>query len=184
MIKNEVNRNKKYAKAVLIVSCVFAVISSILLALMASDLPQVLENRQKAKYLYENGVEVEAHIKSYYKNYAVNEYGTKYAGHFHINYQYVDENNCFYEDKYKDIITCKTQEDWDEREQYIKQMISDGATRKMLIADNGCCCLSVYKESLIGYKTLAISISVIVISAVVLGLCIFGIVRQAKNLKR
>lgn len=54
---------------------------------------------------------------------------------------------------------------------------------KMLIADNGLCCLSVYKESLIGYKNLTISIEVISISSVVLSLCIFGIVRQSRKLK-
>lgn len=182
MVKNEVNKNKKYAKAVLIISCVFAVISSILLVLMASDLPQVLKGRIATKYLYENGVEVEAHIKSYY--YRKRTLHGSVSVRYRIKYEYIDENNNSYVDEYLDTVVCRTQAEKDEREQYIKQMISDGATRKMLIADNGCCCLSVYKESLIGYKTLAISISVIVISAVVLGLCIFGIVRQAKNLKR
>lgn len=62
-------------------------------------------------------------------------------------------------------------------------MIADGTTKKMLIADNGLCCLSVYKESLMGSTTLVIYIVLISISSVVLGLSIFGIVRQSKKLK-
>ena len=162
---------KRYAKVVLIVSCVFAVISSILFVAMIYDLPQIIKGRAATKYLYENGFEVEA------------QYGTKYAGRFHIVYEYIDEENHVYKDEYTDTFTCKTKEDWNEREQYIKQMIADGTTMKMLIADNGLCCLSIYKESLIGYKNLALSISVISVSSVVLGLSIFGIVRQSKTLR-
>ena len=174
---------KRYAKVVLIVSCVFAVISSILFVAMIYDLPQIIKGRAATKYLYENGFGVEAHIESYFTSHAVNQYGTKYAGRFHIVYEYIDEENHVYKDEYTDTFTCKTKEDWNEREQYIKQMIADGTTMKMLIADNGLCCLSIYKESLIGYKNLALSISVISVSSVVLGLSIFGIVRQSKTLR-
>ncbi len=52
---------KRYAKVVLIVSCVFAVISSILFVAMIYDLPQIIKGRAATKYLYENGFEVEAH---------------------------------------------------------------------------------------------------------------------------
>ncbi len=159
---------KRYAKVVLIVSCVFAVISSILFVAMIYDLPQIIKGRAATKYLYENGFEVEAHIESYFTSHAVNQYGTKYAGRFHIVYEYIDEENHVYKDEYTDTFTCKTKEDWNEREQYIKQMIADGTT---------------IKESLIGYKNLALSISVISVSSVVLGLSIFGIVRQSKTLR-
>lgn len=188
MVKNEVNKNKKYAKAVLIISCVFAVISSILLVITICGFPQALEYRQEVKYLYKNGVEVDAYIKGYYDDYGLigspSDPMRIWSGRFHIVYEYIDADNYTYTDEFLDTVECRSKDELSVREQYIKQMVADGTTMKMLIADNGLCCLSVYKESLIGYKTLAISISVIVISAVVLGLCIFGIVRQAKNLKR
>lgn len=183
MLKQRKNRIRQKAKLVLISSCVFAIISSVLLVIVVYGFPQMLQYRQQAKYLYENGIEVDAHIDSYFKNYAVNQYGTKYAGHFHIVYEYIDDNDCVYKDEYTDTVRCKTREDWDERELYIKQMIADGTTKKMLIADNGLCCLSVYKESLMGSTTLVIYIVLISISSVVLGLSIFGIVRQSKKLK-
>ena len=184
MQKRQTNRIKQNAKVILIISCVFAVISSVLLIIMLYDLPQTLEYRQKAKDLYENGIEVDAYIKGCYKNYAVDEYGGRYAGHFRIVYEYIDDDNRLYRDEYMDPVSCKTNEDWNEREQYIKQLIADGETIKMLIADNGLCCLSVYKESLIEPKNLIISILIISVSSVVLGLCIFGIVRQSKLLRR
>ena len=70
------------------------------------------------------------------------------------------------------------------REQVIKQMIADEPTKKMLIADNGLCCLSVNKESLKQHTTLTFYSILIPVSSVVLGLCIFGIVRQSKKLQR
>ncbi len=182
--KSPTNIIKQNAKVVLIISCVFAVISSVLLILMIYDFPQILEGRRATKYLYENGMEVEAYIKSYYKGYFLNEHGTKYAGNYIIVYEYLDENNNSFIDEYDDItVICRVPADWDAREKYINQMIADGTTKKMLIADNGLCCLSVYKESLISNKNLAISISVISVSSIVLCLCIFGIVRQSKKLK-
>lgn len=182
-MKTQKDSKKQYAKVVLIISCVFAVISSVLLVITICEFPQAVEGKQQAEYLYENGIEVDAHIKSYFKSHAVNQYGTKYAGRFHIVYEYIDENNCVYKDEYTDTFTCKTNEDWSEREQYIKQMITDGTTKKMLIADNGMCCLSVNKESLKQHTALIVYSILISVSSVVLGLCIFGIVRQSKTLR-
>lgn len=56
---------KRYAKVVLIISCVFAVISSILFVIMICDLPQIIKGRTATKYLYENGIEVDAYAKDY-----------------------------------------------------------------------------------------------------------------------
>lgn len=69
-------------------------------------------------------------------------------------------------------------------EQYIKQIVADGMTMKMLIADNGLCCLAIYKESLKQHTVLIIYSILILVSSVVLGLCIFGIVRQSKTLRQ
>ncbi len=178
---------KRYAKVVLIVSCVFAVISSILFVAMIYDLPQIIKGRAATKYLYENGIEVDAYIKDYYDDYRLTNPGDPYmriwSGRFHIVYEYVDDNGNTYTDEYLDTVECRSKDELRVREQYIKQLVADGTTMKILIADNGLCCLSVYKESLIGYKNLTISIVIISVSSVVLGLCIFGIVRQSKTLR-
>ena len=63
-------------------------------------------------------------------------------------------------------------------------MIADEPTKKMLIADNGMCCLSVSKESLKRNTALIVYSILIPVSSVVLGLCIFGIVRQSKKLRQ
>lgn len=107
-----------------------------------------------------------------------------WSGRFHIVYEYVDDNGNTYTDEYLDTVECRSKDELRVREQYIKQLVADGTTMKILIADNGLCCLSVYKESLIGYKNLTISIMIISVSSVVLGVCIFGIVRQSKTLRR
>lgn len=188
MKNTQQNGKKQYAKVVLIISCVFAVIASFLIIVSIYGVPQALEYRQETKYLYENGVEVDAYIKGYYDDYGLvgsrSDPARIYKGRFHIVYEYCDDNGNTYTDEYLDTVVCRSRDELRAREQYIKQVVADGATMKILIADNGLCCLSVYKETLISDKTLAISISVIVISLVVLGLCVFGIVRQSKILRR
>lgn len=186
MLKQQ-NRKKQYAKVILIISCVFAFITSVLIVITICGFPQALEYRQETKYLYENGVEVDAYIKGYYDDYGLvgsrSDPARIYKGRFHIVYEYCDDNRNTYTDEYLDTVVCRSRDELRAREQYIKQVVADGATMKMLIADNGLCCLSVYKESLLKPTTLIIYIVLISISAVVLGLSIFGIVRQSKKLK-
>lgn len=193
MENTQLNGIKQYAKAVLIIACVFAVISSVLLIIVVCGFPQMIKGRSASKYLYENGIEVDAHFKYYYDNYgpsgapsSIHPSNTrKMSGRFLIVYEYVDDNNRTYTDEYRDTVECKTRDELSVREQYIKQMTAtDGKTMKMLIADNGLCCLSVYKESLLKPTTLVVYIIIISVSPVVLGLCIFGIVRQSKILRR
>jgi hypothetical protein len=97
-------REKQYAKVVLIISCVFAVISSFLIIVSIYGVPQALKYRQETKYLYENGVEVDAYIKRYYDDYGlVGSRGDPtriYKGRFHIVYEYVDDNGNTYTDEY------------------------------------------------------------------------------------
>ena len=186
MLKQQ-NRIKRYAKVVLIISCVFAVIASFLIIVSIYGVPQALEYRQETKYLYENGVEVDAYIKGYYDDYGLvgsrGDPARIYKGRFHIVYEYVDDNGNTFTDDYLDTVICRSRDELRAREQYIKQIVSDGTTMKMLVADNGLCCLSVYKESLLKPTTFGIYIMIISISSVVLGLCIFGIVRQSKKLR-
>ncbi len=63
-------------------------------------------------------------------------------------------------------------------------MYDDGDTYKMLIDDRGGCCLAKNKESLIKNTNTAITVSIICISAVVSCVGVFGVLRQAKELKR
>lgn len=185
------NKKNQYAKIVLIVSCIFAVIASALIIVSICGFPKAIEYKQRAKYLYENGVEVDAYAIGYYDNYSTTVHTdpnhrphTHRSGRFYVIYKYNDGKRA-YQDEYIDTVNCRSRDELRVREQYIKQMIAtDGATKKMLIADNGLCCLSIYKESLISNNTLIIYISIIAVSSVVLGLCIFGIVRQSKKLKR
>lgn len=182
------NGQKQYAKVVLIISCVIAVISFILFIFMAAGLPSLIEGRQATQYLYENGVEVDAHIKDYYDDYKHERIGghliNRWRGRFYIVYEYIDADGKTYTDEYLDTVVCRSKDELNAREQYVKQMVDDGTTMKMLVADNGLCCLSVYKESLISNKLVIIFSSILAASSVVLGLCIFGIVRQSKKLKR
>ncbi len=186
-ILKQQNRIKLKIKVVLIVSCVFAVIASFLIIVSIYGVPQALEYRQETKYLYENGVEVDAYIKGYYDDYGLvgsrGDPARIYKGRFHIVYEYVDDNGNTFTDEYLDTVICRSRDELRAREQYIKQIVSDGTTMKMLVADNGLCCLSVYKESLLKPTTFGIYIMIISISSVVLGLCIFGIVRQSKKLR-
>ncbi len=188
MKNTQQKREKQYAKVVLIISCVFAVIASFLIIVSIYGVPQALKYRQETKYLYENGVEVDAYIKGYYDDYGlVGSRGDPtriYKGRFHIVYEYVDDNGNMYTDEYLDTVICRSRDELRAREQYIKQIVSDGTTMKMLVADNGLCCLSVYKESLLKPTSLGTYIIIISVSSVVLGLCIFGIVRQSKTLRR
>lgn len=189
------NRQKKrinqYEKIILIISCVFAVIASALIIIVASGFPQYFEGKKKTKDLYENGVEVDAYAIGYYDDYSTTVHTdsnhrphTHRSGRFYVIYEY-DDGNRTYQDKYVDAVICRSRDELRVREQYIKQMIAtDGATKKMIISDNGLCCLSIYKESLISNDTLKIYISIIAVSSVVLGLCLFGIVRQSKKLRR
>ncbi len=182
-MKNKQNSIKQYTRIILIIACIFAVVASVLIIVSTYGIPRALEYRQKAKYLYENGVEVDAYIKDYYNDYNPSAHGSRTA-YYHIIYEYIDDVNHSYLDEYRDTVACKTKVERDEREQDIKQMITDGTTMKMLVADNGLCCLSIYKESLLKPTTLGIYIMIISVSSVVLGLCIFGIVRQSKRLRQ
>ncbi len=188
MKNTQQKREKQYAKVVLIISCVFVVIASFLMIVSIYGVPQALEYRQETKYLYENGVEVDAYITRYYDDYGLvgsrGDPARIYKGRFHIVYEYVDDNGNTYTDEYLDTVICRSRDELRAREQYIKQIVSDGTTMKMLVADNGLCCLSVYKESLLKPTTLGIYIIIISVSSVVLGLSIFGIVRQSRALRR
>jgi hypothetical protein len=189
MKNTQQKREKQYAKVVLIIFCVFAVIASFLIIVSIYGVPQALEYRQETKYLYENGVEVDAYIKRYYDDYGLvgshSDPARVYKGRFHIVYEYVDDNGNMYTDEYLVTVICRSRDELRAREQYIKQIVvSDGTTMKMLVADNGLCCLSVYKESLLKPTTLGIYIIIISVSSVVLGLSIFGIVRQSRALRR
>lgn len=177
------NRINQYKKIILIISCVFAVIASALIIVTICGFPQAVEGKQQAEYLYENGIEVDACIKSYYCDYNPSAHGSR-TSYFHITYEYIDDNSRAYIDEYQDTVACKTKVERDEREQDIKKMIADGTTKKMLIANNGLCCLTVYKESLKQHTTLTIYSILISVSSVVLGVCIFGIVRQSKKLRQ
>ena len=187
-MKTQKDSKKQYAKIVLIISCVFAVISSVLLVIAICGFPQALKYPQLVKYLYENGVEVDAYIKGYYDDYGLvgsrGDPARIYKGRFHIVYEYVDDNGNTFTDEYLDTVICRSRDELRAREQYIKQIVSDGTTMKMLVADNGLCCLSIYKESLLKPTTLGTYIIIISVSSVVLGLCIFGIVRQSKKLRQ
>ena len=187
-MKTQKNSEKQYEKVVLIVCCVLVAVSAVLFIFMAVGLPSLIDSRQAMQYLYENGVEVDAHIKGYYDDYehemSGGHFNNRWRGRFHIIYEYIDADGNTYTDEYLDPVVCRSRDELSAREQVVKQMIDDGKIMKMLIADNGVCCLSIYKESLISSKTLALEISLLVISSVVLGLCIFGIVRQSKKLKR
>ena len=188
MKNTQQKREKQYAKVVLIISCVFVVIASFLMIVSIYGVPQALEYRQETKYLYENGVEVDAYITRYYDDYGLvgshSDPARVYKGRFHIVYEYVDDNGNTYTDEYLDTVICRSRDELRAREQYIKQIVSAGTTMKMLVADNGLCCLSVYKESLLKPTTLGIYIIIISVSSVVLGLSIFGIVRQSRALRR
>ena len=187
-MKTQKDSKKQYAKIVLIISCVFVVISSVLLVITICEFPQALKYPQAVKYLYENGIEVDAHYKYYYDDYRLTNpdepYMRIWRGRFHIVYEYIDANGNTYTDEYLDTVECKTRDELSARELYIKQMIADEPTMKMLIADNGMCCLSVNKESLKRNTALIVYSILIPVSSVVLGLCIFGIVRQSKNLRQ
>ena len=101
-MKTQKNRIQQKAKVILIISCVFAVISSILLVVMIYDLPQIIEGRAATKYLYENGIEVDAYIKGYYDDYGLTNpddpYMRIWRGRFHLVYEYIDANGNTYTD--------------------------------------------------------------------------------------
>lgn len=187
-MKTQKDSKKQYAKIVLIISCVFAVIASVLIIVTICGFPQSVEGKQQAEYLYENGIEVDAHYKYYYDDYRLTNPDEPYMriwhGRFHIVYEYIDANGNTYTDEYLDTVECTTRDELSARELYIKQMIADEPTMKMLIADNGLCCLTVYKESLKQHTTLTIYSILFSVSSVVLGVCIFGIVRQSKKLRQ
>ena len=186
-MKTQKDSKKQYV-IILIISCVFAIIASALIIISICGFPQAIEYKQQENYLYENGVEVDAYIKGYYDDYGLvgsrGDTARIYKGRFHIVYEYIDDNNRTYTDEYLDTVECTTRDELSARELYIKQMIVDGTTKKMLIANNGLCCLTVYKESLKQHTTLTIYSILISVSSVVLGVCIFGIVRQSKKLRQ
>lgn len=187
-MKTQKDSKKQYAKIVLIISCVFAVISSVLLVITICGFPQALRYPQAVKYFYENCIEVDAHYKYYYDDYRkesqTDPSRLRWRGRFHIVYEYIDANGNTYTDEFLDTVVCRSKDELRVREQYIKQMIDDEPTQKMLIADNGMCCLSVNKKSLKRNTALIVYSILIPVSSVVLGLCIFGIVRQSKILRR
>ena len=190
-MKTQKDSKKQYAKVVLIISCVFAVISSVLLVIAICGFPQALKYPQLVKYLYENGIEVDAYAIGYYDDYSTTVHTDPNhrphihrSGRFHIVYEYVDDNGDTYTDEYSDTVVCRSRDELRVREQYIKQIVADEPTKKMLIADNGMCCLSVNKESLKRNTALIVYSILIPVSSVVLGLCIFGIVRQSKKLRQ
>lgn len=187
-MKTQKESKKQYAKIVLIICCVFAVIASILIIISICGVPQALKYPQAVKYLYENGIEVDADYKYYYDDYGLvgsrSDPARIYKGRFHIVYEYCDDNGNMYTDEYLDTVVCRTRSELNAREQYIKQMIADEPTKKMLITDNGMCCLSVNKESLNRNTALIVYSVLIPVSSIVLGVCIFGIVRQPETLKR
>lgn len=182
------NINKKYTKVCLIVSCIFAVIASVFFVVSIFGIPQAVGIKKKTKYLYENGIEVDAYFKYYYDDYHLVSPGNHsrgWKGNFHIVYEYVADDNRTYTDEYRDAVVCRSREELRAREQYIKQLIAtERQTMKMLIADNGLCCLSVYKETLLRPTTLITYSIMLPVASVVLGFCIFGIVIQSKNLRR
>ena len=190
MLKQQ-NRIKLKTKVILIISCLFAVIASFLIIVSIYGVPQALEYRQETKYLYENGIEVDAYAIGYYDDYSTTVHTDPNhrphihrSGRFHIVYEYVDDNGDTYTDEYSDTVVCRSRDELRAREQVIKQMIADEPIMKMLIADNGMCCLSVNKESLKRNTALIVYSILIPVSSVVLGLCIFGIVRQSKKLRQ
>ena len=186
-MKTQKDSKKQYV-IVLIISCVFAIIASALIIISICEFPQALKYPQAVKYLYENGIEVDAHYKYYYDDYRLTNpdepYMRIWRGRFHIVYEYIDANGNTYTDEYLDTVECTTRDELSAREQVIKQMIADEPTKKMLIADNGLCCLSVNKESLKQHTTITVYSILIPVSSVVLGVCIFGIVRQSKKLRQ
>ena len=186
-MKTQKDSKKQYV-IVLIISCVFAIIASALIIISICEFPQALKYPQAVKYLYENGIEVDAHYKYYYDDYRLTNpdepYMRIWRGRFHIVYEYIDANGNTYTDEYLDTVECTTRDELSAREQVIKQMIADEPTKKMLIADNGLCCLSVNKESLKQHTTITVYSILFSVSSVVLGVCIFGIVRQSKKLRQ
>ena len=186
-MKTQKDSKKQYV-IILIISCVFAIIASALIIISICGFPPAIEYKQQENYLYENGVEVDAYIKGYYDDYGLvgsrGDTARIYKGRFHIVYEYIDDNNRTYTDEYLDTVVCRSRAELSAREQVIKQMIADEPTKKMLIADNGMCCLSVNKESLKRNTALIVYSILIPVSSVVLGLCIFGIVRQSKTLRQ
>ena len=186
-MKTQKDSKKQYV-IVLIISCVFAIIASALIIISICEFPQALKYPKAVKNLYENSIEVDAHYKYYYDDYILTNpdepYMRIWRGRFHIVYEYIDANGNTYTDEYLDTVECTTRDELSARELYIKQMIADEPTMKMLIADNGMCCLSVNKESLKRNTALIVYSILISVSSVVLGLCIFGIVRQSKKLQR
>ena len=186
-MKTQKDSKKQYV-IILIISCVFAIIASALIIISICEFPQALKYPQAVKYLYENGIEVDAHYKYYYDDYRLTNpdepYMRIWRGRFHIVYEYIDANGNTYTDEYLDTVECTTRDELSAREQVIKQMIADEPTKKMLIADNGLCCLFVNKESLKQHITITVYSILIPVSSVVLGVCIFGIVRQSKKLRQ
>lgn len=59
-MKTQKDSKKQYAKIFLIISCVFAVIASVLIIVTICGFPQSVEGKQQVEYLYENGMEVDA----------------------------------------------------------------------------------------------------------------------------
>ena len=139
-MKTQKDSKKQYV-IILIISCVFAIIASALIIVTICGFPQAIEYKQQENYLYENGVEVDAYIKGYYDDYGLvgsrGDTARIYKGRFHIVYEYIDDNNRTYTDEYLDTVECTTRDELSARELYIKQMIADEPTTKMLIADNG-----------------------------------------------
>ena len=172
-------RQRKNAKMLLIICCVFAVISFLLLIGMLASVPQLIKSNENARYLYARGYEVDANISDY----RINGGRPNRRGYFIVEIKYVNEFGRTYRCDFK-YFTYKSYEERDEKENIIKQMYDDGDTFKMLIDDRGGCCLAKNKGSLIKNTNTAITVSIICISAVVSCVGVFGMFRQVKELKR
>ncbi len=172
-------RQRKNAKMLLIICCVFAVISFLLLIGMLASVPQLIKSNENARYLYAHCYEVDANISDY----RINGGRPNRRGYFIVEIKYVNEFGRTYRCDFK-YFTYKSYEERDEKENIIKQMYDDGDTFKMLIDDRGGCCLAKNKESLIKNTNTAITVSIICISAVVSCVGVFGMFRQVKELKR
>lgn len=80
-------RQRKNAKMLLIICCVVAVISFLLLIGMLALIPQLIKSNENARYLYAHGYEVDANISDYRRNGG----RPNGRGYFIIEIKYVNE---------------------------------------------------------------------------------------------
>lgn len=179
---------RRGAKKILIFCCIFAVISFSLMVAMLAFIPQLIKNNESARYLYEHGVEVDASIVDYRYNggYHHNNGGrspVRFSGYYIVEIEYVNYAGRVYHCDFK-CLNYSSYEARAENGEILRQMAENGETFTMLIDDRGGCCWAINKGELIKPTGTAIIVSIICVSAVVLGLSIFGIVKQSKKLKK